>query len=129
MRQEFVVGRAMKTAAQASFAERTGRAAAAMWHVCVLLDLQAGQRLAAKGWPPRLARVLIRVTELFALVALSYAALWAALAVSFLFLAAWIAARSMAFRRNDPEWREGHAGFGLYDKTEWRHDMGDPDGS
>ena len=61
---------------------------------------------------------------------LLYAAFWLAAPLALLLVAAWYFRTAAAWEVEDeskPEWREGHAGFGLYDKNEWRHDMGDPD--
>jgi hypothetical protein len=45
----------------------------------------------------------------------------------FVIVAAWVARNSDRDDESKLEWREGHSGLGLYDKNEWRHDMGAPD--
>lgn len=120
----------MKPSAQTTFAERAGRALGRMWRGFVRLDRKASGWLAAQGWAPSVTRVTSLVIKLVALGLLFYATFWLALLIALLILAAWNLRDSAAWEAEDEnksEWREGHGGFGLYDKAEWRHDMGNPD--
>ncbi len=119
----------MKTAAQTSIAERLGRVLGRTWPGCARLDQRAQGWLRAQGLAPGAARAVSLVVKFAALAWLLYSSLWLALLVAVLIAAAWSMRDSPSWTTEDeqPEWREGHGGFGLYDKNEWRHDMGDPD--
>jgi hypothetical protein len=120
----------MKPSAQTTFAERIGRTLGRLWQGLMRLDRKAHGGLVAQGWAPGVAKAASLVIKLVALGLLFYAAFWPALLLSFLILAAWSLRDPAAWDAEDeskPEWRDGHGGFGLYDKAEWRHDMGDPD--
>ncbi len=76
------------------------------------------------------ASVALAVTKLVVFGVLAYVAFWPVMSLALLALVAWNVGGSGAWGaegKDEPEWREGHGGFGLYDKNEWRHDMGDPD--
>jgi fatty acid desaturase len=122
----------MKTAAQNTFRERVGRTLGRLWRGCVRLDRRAMQVLMEKGCAPGMAKGLVRIVELAVLAGLLYAAFWFAAILVIVALVAWGFRHQATLQEDDsnqPEWREGHGGFGLYDKNEWRHDMGDPDKS
>ena len=118
----------MKTAAPTTFAERLGRTLGRAWRGCARLDRRAQGWLRAQGLAPGAARAVSLVAKLAALAVMLYTAFWLALLVAVL-IAAWSMRNSPNWTADDeqPEWREGHGGYGLYDKNEWRHDMGDPD--
>lgn len=120
----------MKTAAQTTFAERLGRTLGRAWRGCARLDRRAHGWLRAQGLAPAAARAVSLVVKFAALAVLLYSAFWLAMLLAVLFVAAWSLRESPYgddAHEDQPEWREGHGGFGLYDKNEWRHDMGDPD--
>lgn len=119
----------MKHTAHPTTAERAGRWLGRSWHGFVRKEARAVQWLASKGLPAGVVRLLFWVVKLAAVVVLLYSAFWLALLLLFGIAAAWIARNSDSDweRENKAEWREGHSGFGLYDKNEWRRDMGDPD--
>ena len=122
----------MKTAAQTTFPARVGRTLGRLWRACVRLDRCAMQGLGAKGCAPGMAKGLVRIVELVFLVGLLYATFWFAAILVIAALVAWCFRHDVIWEEDDsnkPEWREGHGGFGLYDKNEWRHDMGAPDKS
>ncbi|MBB0025237.1 MULTISPECIES: DUF3742 family protein [Burkholderiaceae] len=119
----------MKTTAHTTFAERLGRVLGRAWRGCTRLDQRAQGWLRAQGLAPGLAQAVSWGAKLTALGVLLYSAFWLALLLVLALAGAWLL-------RNDDgsydeeqktEWREGHGGFGLYDKNECRHDMGDPD--
>lgn len=112
----------MKAAAQTTFAEHLGLVLGRSWRACMRLESRAMQWLAAKGWSPFAAKALMRVGELTAVVVLGYLAFWLALALGALVLAAWGAGKPSAWHSDEPEWREGQAGFGLYTQDEHRVD-------
>jgi len=117
----------MKPAAQTAFAERAGRALGRMWRGSARTDRKARAWLTQRGAPAGAATSLLWIIKLVVLGALVYFAFWLALLLAFAVTAAWLARNADADDKDQPEWREGHGGFGLYDKNEWRHDMGDPD--
>jgi fatty acid desaturase len=93
------------------------------------LDRKACRWLAARGLPVGTAKIVLWAIKLAVLAFLLYVAFWGALLLTFFLVVAWVGRNSSDWQdENKPEWREGHSGFGLYDKNEWRHDMGDPDG-
>jgi len=42
-------------------------------------------------------------------------------------LAAWLVRNADLDEEKQPELRDGHSGAGVYDKDDWRIDLGDPD--
>ena len=108
-------------------AERAGRWLGRVWRGFVRQEALAIRWLASRGLPARVAHLLFWIAKLAAFGALLYAVFWIALVLLFGLAVAW-AARNLDWDdENKLEWREGHSGFGLYDKKEWRHDVGDPD--
>ncbi len=93
------------------------------------MEARVVRGLMARGVPAALAKALPWAVKLLLLAVLAYAALWlAVLLVLGVVVVVVVSHGTQA--EDDPdaaEWREGHSGFGLYDKNEWRRDMGDPD--
>jgi hypothetical protein len=101
-----------------------------MWQVLVRLDRRAQGAFVTHGWSLGAASAALLVIKLVVFGMLAYVSFWPALLLALLALVAWNMRGSAGWDvegKNEPEWREGHGGFGLYDKNEWRHDMGDPD--
>jgi hypothetical protein len=101
-----------------------------MWRVFVRLDRKVQRRLVTQGWPPGTASAALLVIKLVVFGVLAYVALWPTVSFALLMLIAWNMGGSAMWDtegKDEPEWRDGHGGFGLYDKNEWRHDMGNPD--
>ena len=120
----------MNMAAKITVTERLGRALGRAWRGCARLDRRANGWLLSAGWPPAVTKAALLAAKLAVLAVLVYVALWLAVPLVLLILVAWVMrgyAPGIAVDESKPEWREGHGGFGLYDKNEWRHDMGDPD--
>lgn len=119
----------MKKTARTTTAERTGRWLGRAWRGFVRQEARAVRWLADKGLPAGVARLLLWIVKLAVFAVLLYVAFWLALLLLFGIVAAWVARNSDSDweDENKAEWREGHSGFGLYDKNEWRRDMGDPD--
>ncbi|CAI07460.1 conserved hypothetical protein [Aromatoleum aromaticum EbN1] len=120
----------MKTTAHTRFAEHAGRSLGRMWRVLVRLDRKAQGGLVTQGWSLGAASAALLVTKLVLFGVLAYVAFWPAMSLALLALVAWNMRGSATWDaegKDEPEWREGHGGFGLYDKNEWRHDMCDPD--
>ena len=111
-------------------AERMGRALGRIWRGVLRRERKAGEWLTAKGLPPGIAQALPLLVKLAVLGVALYAAFWAALVLMGIVVVAWGWWNAEPdWTREEPEWREGHSGFGLYDKNEWRYDMGDPEES
>lgn len=120
----------MKTTAQTSFAERAGRSLGRKWRVLVRLDRKAQRGLLTQGWSLGTASAALLVIKLVVFGVLAYVAFWPTVSLALLALVAWSMVGSATWDaegKDKLEWREGHGGFGLYDKDEWRHDMGNPD--
>jgi len=82
--------------------------------------------LIAKDIPVAVAATLVWVVKLAVLGVLLYVAFWIALLLIFAIAGAW-AARNTEWEEPEPEWRNGHAGFGLYTQDEYhRIDPHDP---
>lgn len=116
----------MKPSTQTTFAERTGRTLGRMWRGLARLDRQACRWLAARGLQLALAKALLWVIKLAVLGMLLYAAFWLALVLLFAVVSAW-GARNTAFDDDqEPEWRMGLSGYGLY-RGDTRIDPGSPE--
>jgi hypothetical protein len=83
--------------------------------------------LASQGLPADVARLLLWIAKLIVFGALLYAAFWLAVLLAFFIVAVWLLSTSGADEEKQPELRDGHSGIGLYDKDDWRIDIGEPD--
>jgi len=117
----------MKATSRNTNAERAGRWLGRAWRGLARQEARAVQWLAGKGLPAGVTRLLLGIVKLSILVLLLYSAFWLALLLLLGVAAAWVARTSDGEGDDKSEWRQGHSGFGLYDKNEWRRDMGDPD--
>ena len=118
----------MEPAIRISRAERTGGALGRLWKKYVRLDRKWCDWLIARRLSAGWAKPVLWIVKLVVLGVLFYAVFWVALVIVIAMAVAWLAQNVDTGHEIDkPEWREGHSGFGLYDKSEWRHDMGDPD--
>ena len=117
----------MKATLSTTNAERAGRWLGRAWRECVRNEARALQWLTSKRLPAGVGRLLFWIIKLGVFIVLLYAAFWLAVLLALAVFAAWLAQDSDWNGRSKSEWRDGHSGFGLYDKREWRHDMGDPD--
>lgn len=110
------------------WAHRAGQAAGRGWRWYVHREQQLIRTLIAHGISARAARTALWVIKVAVLGLLLYLAFWLAVLLAFAVVPAWIAKNSDVTNEGEStEWREGHSGYGLYDKNEWRRDMGDPD--
>jgi len=116
----------MKATPTIKIGECAGRWLGRVWLGVVAREKQAVHWLVGKGMPVVVARATLWIIELGLFCVLLYAAFWVAVLLLFAVAVAWVG-HSLLYLDdgNKQEWREGHSGFGLYDKTEWRHDMGD----
>jgi len=107
--------------------ERFGRGLARMWRCYIRRERRVASWLVAKGLPAKGAIASLWIVKLAVFIVLLYTSLWLVLLLAVAVVAAWLARNAVTDEENRVEWREGHSGFGLYDKNEWRHDMGDPE--
>lgn len=107
--------------------ERAGRWLGRVWRGVAHREARAVRWLEAQGIPARVGRLFFWLIKILVVGVLLYAAFWFALLLLLGVAGAWILKNSDWNDEDKLEWREGHSGFGLYDKNEWRRDMGDPD--
>lgn len=108
---------------------RLGRMVGGAWRGYVRRERRFAQWLVADwGMPMAGAKALLWAVKLSVLAALLYVAFWLAFGLALVLACAWMAAHAdLEPEDPKPEWRDGHSGFGLYDKNEWRYDPGGPD--
>lgn len=118
----------MATAApHSSIAERLGRVAGRAWQAGMRGRRSLALWLTSKGTPAPLALVLSLLPALVVLGVAAYVALWLVLLAAIAVGAAWVAGSAGVQEQQKPEWREGHAGLGWYDRHGTRVDLGGPD--
>ncbi len=98
-----------------------------LWLSCGLVIMTA-LILVFAGWNEAGLRTLVRSSAqtsvtffLLAFSAASVRSLWPTT------LAAWLVRNADLDEEKQPELRDGHSGAGVYDKDDWRIDLGDPD--
>ncbi len=118
----------MNMTTRISKAKRLGYWLGRGWRGYVRGERRISDWLVAQGLPVPVASVLLWIVKLAVLAGLLYTAFWLTLLSSFAIVAAW-AARNASWDDDEkqPEWREGYDGYGLYNNSGWRVDLGDPD--
>lgn len=108
-------------------AERAGRLVGRAWRVFVRQEARAIRWLASHRLPIGMAQLLLWIVKLVVFGVLLYAAFWLVLLLVFAVIAAWVA-RNVDQRSEDqePEWRNGWEGYGLY-RSGVRIDVGGTD--
>jgi Protein of unknown function (DUF3742) len=98
-----------------STAEYAGAAIGRLWRKWLRQEQRLVGWVASQGLPTNAAKAVSWAIKLLVLAVLLYAATWLALLLIFGFLAAW-AARNAEWNgeENQPEWRNGWEGYGLY---------------
>lgn len=110
-----------------STAECAGAAIGRLWRKWLRQERRLVGWVASQGLPKNAAKAVSSVIKLFVLAVLIYAATWLALLLIFVFFAAWVARNAESNgEENQPEWRQGQAGHGLYTSDEYRIDPHDP---
>ena len=117
----------MKAAPTVKTSERAGRWLGRVWRSVAHREARAVRWLAVHGVPNRFGRLLFWLIKILVVGLLLYMAFWVALIILFAMTAAWLMLNSDLDDQKQPELRDGHSGVGLYDKDDWRIDMGDPD--
>ena len=110
-----------------STAESAGAAIGRVWRNWLRQEQRLVGWAISHGLPTNAAKAVSWILKLIVFAVLLYAATWLALLLIFGFLAAW-AARNADWNgdENQPEWRQGPSGYGLYTSDEYRIDPHDP---
>tara|TARA_A100001391_G_scaffold176726_1_gene140134 strand:- start:333 stop:692 length:360 start_codon:yes stop_codon:yes gene_type:complete len=117
----------MKTAPTVKTSERAGRWLGRVWRGVAHREARAVRWLVAHGVSNRVGKLLFWLIKILVVGVLLYAAFWLALIAVIVIVATWLAQNLDPESERQPELRDGHSGVGLYDKDDWRIDMGDPD--
>lgn len=118
----------MSTKTRIGNGERLGHWLGGMWRTYARGEKRVTGMLVAHGWSTGLAKTLLRAAKLALLVVLFYVAFWVVVVLVLAVMCLWMIVHAdLEPDEDQPEWREGHSGWGLYDKSEWRHDPGGPD--
>ncbi|MBK3848981.1 DUF3742 family protein [Stutzerimonas xanthomarina] len=115
----------MKPSAQTSFAERLGQVFGRMWRGCLRQERKMNGWLVEHGLPAGGATTLLWITKLVVLGVLLYVAFWMVLVLLFSVVAASVVGGNSS-NEDEPEWRIGLSGYGLY-RGDTRVDPGSPD--
>ena len=106
---------------------RLGRGAGRAWRGYLRREQRVAGWLVACGVPAGAATAVLGIVKLAVLGMLLYTVSWLALLLVFAVVTAWLARNADEDDEKQPELRDGHSGVGLYDRDDWRIDMGDPD--
>ncbi|MCQ4322595.1 DUF3742 family protein [Stutzerimonas stutzeri] len=109
------------------WSHRLGRGAGRAWRGYLRREQRVAGWLVTRGVPAGAATAVLWIVKLAVLGALLYTVSWLVLLLAFAVVATWFARNADADDEKQPELRDGHSGVGLYDKDDWRIDMGDPD--
>ena len=109
------------------WSHRLGRGAGRAWRGYLRHERSVVGWLVARGVPAGAATAVLWIVKLAVLGMLLYTVSWFVLLLAFAVVAAWLARNADEDDEKQPELRDGHSGVGLYDKDDWRIDMGDPD--
>lgn len=125
-----------RTPSKINRAERFGRRMGNLWRSIKQKERVAVSHMTRKGVPPLLAAAIPWGIKLSALGIAFYLAAWLVVLVALAVLVVRLLENNepdfdgliKAVEESNPpeELREGPSGFGLYDKDDWRVDMGDP---
>ena len=109
------------------WSHRLGRGAGRAWRGYLRREQRVAGWLVTRGVPAGAATAVLWIVKLAVLGMLLYTVSWLVLLLAFAVVATWFARNADADDEKQPELRGGHSGVGLYDKDDWRIDMGDPD--
>ncbi|QQN50446.1 DUF3742 family protein [Stutzerimonas balearica] len=109
------------------WSHRLGRGAGRAWRGYLRREQRVAGWLVTRGVPAGAITAVLWIVKLAVLGVLLYTVSWLVLLLAFAVVAAWLARNADADDEKQPELRGGHSGVGLYDKDDWRIDMGDPD--
>ena len=109
------------------WSHRLGRGAGRAWRGYLRREQRVACWLVTRGVPAGAATAVLWIVKLAVLGMLLYTGSWLVLLLAFAAVAAWLVRNADEDDEKQPELRDGHSGVGLYDKDDWRIDMGDPD--
>lgn len=109
------------------WSHRLGRGAGRAWRGYLRREQRVAGWLVTRGVPAGAATAVLWIVKLAVLGMLLYTVSWLVLLLAFAAVAAWLVRNADEDDEKQPELRDGHSGVGLYDKDDWRIDMGDPD--
>ncbi|CCJ47845.1 conserved hypothetical protein [Bordetella parapertussis Bpp5] len=109
------------------WSHRLGRGAGRAWRGYLRREQRVAGWLVTRGVPAGAATAVLWIVKLAVLGMLLYTVSWLVLLLAFAVIAVWLARNADEDDVKQPELRDGHSGVGLYDKDDWRIDMGDPD--
>lgn len=113
-----------------NLAERTGSALGSLWRAVIRSEVRLHRWMASRGVPSTLANSAVLLAKVTILAVLLYVAFWlAVLLVCAIVLARAFRHADLSPETDEPEWRTGMLGFGLYDKDGFRIDPGPDDAS
>lgn len=116
----------MKDVVPISIAERAGRWLGHAWRGIARKEAMAIRWLVGKGLPVGLGLALFWLVKLTVFGILLFTMFWFAVLIAFVVIMGWLAQYTEEDEEKTPEIRDGHSGVGLYNKDDWRIDMGDP---
>lgn len=117
----------MQPDAHTTFPVRIGRTVGRTWRAGERLDRKVCVWLVAQGLGTGLAKGILWVVKLAVFAILLYAAFWVALLLVFAVIGAWVARNGGLDEDNqEPQWRMGLSGYGLY-RGDIRIDPGNQD--
>jgi|SRR5690606_16064506 len=114
----------MPTQPHPSLAKRFGRRLGLGWRAYLRLERQTVAQALERGVPRAITIGGLWFVRLLIMGGLLYVAFWVGLLVAVLVLVAWVACRPSTPIDEQPQWRVGAAGFGLY-RGDIRIDPGD----
>lgn len=109
------------------WSHRLGRGAGRAWRGYLRREQRVAGWLVRRGVPAGAATTALWIVKPAVLGMLLYTVSWLVLLLAFAVVAAWLERNADEDDEKQPELRDGHSGVGLYDKDDWRIDMGDPD--
>jgi hypothetical protein len=114
----------LKSIAQPSFAERIGRMLARAWRGFLRREKDAREWLTAQGLPPIVAQALPLILRFAVLGVALYVAFWLAMLLVLAVMTAGSARNcNWNWMREEPEWKDGPVGYGLYTYDGFRIDL------
>lgn len=105
-------------------AQRAGAACGRAWQGWLRQEKRLIAWGVTQGVPAALGQTLLWVVKLLLIGALFFLAFWVVLLVLFATVAAWAAKNQDYEEKQEPEWREGFSGYGLYNQDGDRIDPG-----
>lgn len=104
----------MRATAHTTIAERVGRRLGRVWLAIRRQEARVVQHLVRLGLSRSVAVLIMWAAKLLVLGVLLYVAFWLTLVAIFVLVAAWLAGNADGTADDEPQWRNGLSGYGLY---------------